>query len=186
MELLCVLNTPFLPRFAPRQYEIESPQVFQNPRETSGSSRKNNAAVGCLVLLKENDLPPCKWAMARILEVIYATDAANYEGLVKTIWLQFPDLPQIGGKIRRKAVGYAAEINASRITVRIVLRSSNIPLNNNKTIFIKRVRVPLVCACATTIHKSQGNTYSEIVYEYDRRQSQSLLYVALSRVTSIE
>ncbi|GFW06538.1 retrovirus-related Pol polyprotein from transposon 297 [Trichonephila clavipes] len=35
---------------------------------------KNNFAVGCLVLLKENDLPPCKWAMARILEAIYGTD----------------------------------------------------------------------------------------------------------------
>ncbi|GFU98563.1 integrase catalytic domain-containing protein [Trichonephila clavipes] len=35
---------------------------------------KNNVAVGCLVLLKENDLPPCKWVMARILEVIYGTD----------------------------------------------------------------------------------------------------------------
>ncbi|GFW19515.1 integrase catalytic domain-containing protein [Trichonephila clavipes] len=35
---------------------------------------KNNVAVGCLVLLKENDLPPCKWTMARILEVIYRTD----------------------------------------------------------------------------------------------------------------
>ncbi|GFX32615.1 integrase catalytic domain-containing protein [Trichonephila clavipes] len=35
---------------------------------------KNNVAVGCLVLLKQNDLPPCKWAMARILEVIYGTD----------------------------------------------------------------------------------------------------------------
>ncbi|GFU24837.1 integrase catalytic domain-containing protein [Trichonephila clavipes] len=35
---------------------------------------KNNVAVGCLVLLKENDLPPCKWTMARILEVMYGTD----------------------------------------------------------------------------------------------------------------
>ncbi|GFV28672.1 integrase catalytic domain-containing protein [Trichonephila clavipes] len=35
---------------------------------------KNNVAVGCLVLLKENDLPPCKWTMARILEVIYGTE----------------------------------------------------------------------------------------------------------------
>ncbi|GFS67350.1 integrase catalytic domain-containing protein [Trichonephila clavipes] len=35
---------------------------------------KNNVAVGCLGLLKENDLPPCKWTMARILEVIYGTD----------------------------------------------------------------------------------------------------------------
>ncbi|GFT02057.1 ATP-dependent DNA helicase [Trichonephila clavipes] len=79
----------------------------------------------------------------------------NYEGLVKTIWFEFPDLPQIGKKLRRKAVGYAAEINVSKMAVPIVLRSSNIPLNNNKTIFVKRTHVPLVCACATTIHKSQ-------------------------------
>ncbi|GFY27119.1 integrase catalytic domain-containing protein [Trichonephila clavipes] len=38
---------------------------------------KNNVAVGCLVLLKENDLPPCKWTMARILEVIYGTDGKD-------------------------------------------------------------------------------------------------------------
>lgn len=42
------------------------------------------------------------------------------------------------------------------------------------------------CACATTIHKSQGSTFPEIVYEYEKHHSQSLLYVALSRVTSIE
>ncbi|GFV81822.1 integrase catalytic domain-containing protein [Trichonephila clavipes] len=39
---------------------------------------KNNVAVGCLVLLKENDLPPCKWTMARILEVIYGTDGKDF------------------------------------------------------------------------------------------------------------
>ncbi|GFV76026.1 ATP-dependent DNA helicase [Trichonephila clavipes] len=50
----------------------------------------------------------------------------NYEGLVKTIWLRFPDLPQIGKKLRRKAAGYAAEIKVSRMAVPIVLRSSNI------------------------------------------------------------
>ncbi|GFX51794.1 ATP-dependent DNA helicase [Trichonephila clavipes] len=110
----------------------------------------------------------------------------NGDGLVKTMWLEFPDFPQIGKTLRRKAAGYAAEINVSRMAVPIVLRSSNIPLNNNKTIFVKRTHVSLLCACAITIHKSQGNTYSEIVYEYDRRHSQSLLYVALSRVTSIE
>ncbi|GFW54608.1 ATP-dependent DNA helicase [Trichonephila clavipes] len=113
-------------------------------------------------------------------------EETNYEGLVKTIWLEFPDLPQIGKKLRRKAAGYAAEINVSRMAVPIVPTSSNIPLNNNKTIFVKHTHVPLVCACATTIHKSQGNTYSEIFYEYGRRHSQSLLYLALSCVTSIE
>ncbi|GBM61894.1 hypothetical protein AVEN_239158-1 [Araneus ventricosus] len=36
--------------------------------------KKDSVRVGCLVLLKENDLPPCKWAMARILELIYGND----------------------------------------------------------------------------------------------------------------
>ncbi|GFX87209.1 integrase catalytic domain-containing protein [Trichonephila clavipes] len=40
---------------------------------------KNNVAVGCLVLLKENDFPPCKRAMARILEVIYGTDGEHID-----------------------------------------------------------------------------------------------------------
>ncbi|GFV85407.1 ATP-dependent DNA helicase [Trichonephila clavipes] len=43
------------------------------------------------------------------------------------------------------------------MAVLIVLRPSNIPLNN-KAIFVKRTHVPLVCACAaTTIHKSQAH-----------------------------
>ncbi|GFQ75192.1 ATP-dependent DNA helicase [Trichonephila clavata] len=37
-----------------------------------------------------------------------------------------------------------------------------------------------------TIHKSQGGTFNEVVYEYQRTHSILLLYVALSRVTSIE
>ncbi|GFT16098.1 ATP-dependent DNA helicase [Trichonephila clavipes] len=82
----------------------------------------------------------------------------NDEGLVKTIWLEFPDLPQIGEKLRCKAAGYIAEINVSRMAVPIILRTSTIPLNNNKTISVTCMHVPLVCACATTIHKSQGNT----------------------------
>ncbi|GFV77865.1 uncharacterized protein TNCV_4674591 [Trichonephila clavipes] len=85
-----------------------------------------------------------------------------------------------------KVAGHVAANNISRTAVPIGRRSSTIPLNNNKTINVKRSHLPLVCACATTIHKSQGNTYSEIVYEYDKKQSQSLVYVALSRVTTIE
>ncbi|GFT32661.1 integrase catalytic domain-containing protein, partial [Trichonephila clavipes] len=63
-------------------------------RETSGSSKKNNVAVGCLVLLKENDLLPGKWAMARILEVIYGTDE------VKSLFVKLLSNP--GGKVESK------------------------------------------------------------------------------------
>ena len=36
------------------------------------------------------------------------------------------------------------------------------------------------------IHKSQGGTFSEIVYEYSKDHSQELVNVALSRITNIE
>ncbi|GFS95351.1 DUF5641 domain-containing protein, partial [Trichonephila clavipes] len=53
---------------------LKKVKVFQKQQRNKWQFEKNNVAVGCLVLLKENDLPPCKWAMARILEVIYGTD----------------------------------------------------------------------------------------------------------------
>lgn len=82
-----------------------------------------------------------------------------------------------------KFAGHVAANNISQTAV-IGRRPSTIPLNNNKTtINAKRSHLPLVCACATTIHKSQGITYSEVVYEYDKKHSQSLLYFASSRVT---
>ncbi|CAH2109137.1 unnamed protein product [Euphydryas editha] len=37
-----------------------------------------------------------------------------------------------------------------------------------------------------TIHKSQGGTFDQIVYEYDKIHPQQIVYVALSHVTSIE
>ncbi|GFW38480.1 integrase catalytic domain-containing protein [Trichonephila clavipes] len=60
---------------------------------------KNNVAVGCLVLLKENDLPPCKWEMARILEVIYGTDGklevseelGIAQSVISRLWQRFQD-----------------------------------------------------------------------------------------------
>ncbi|GFV09082.1 DUF5641 domain-containing protein [Trichonephila clavipes] len=51
-----------------------SQRIETNEQRNKWQFEKNNVAIGCLVLLKENDLPPCKWAMARILEVIYGTD----------------------------------------------------------------------------------------------------------------
>lgn len=54
------------------------------------------------------------------------------------------------------------------------------------TINAKRNQFPVVSACAITIHKSQGATFDEVVYEYEKTHTQQLVYVALSRVTRIE
>ncbi|XP_062542339.1 uncharacterized protein LOC134210305 [Armigeres subalbatus] len=65
----------------------------------------------------------------------------------------------------------------------ITRRSANITLGSMKC---KRVQFPIVPACALTVHKSQGGTFPQIVYRYDRGQEQQLVYVGLSRVSSLE
>lgn len=37
-----------------------------------------------------------------------------------------------------------------------------------------------------TIHKSQGGSFESIVYKYESKHDQQLVYVALSRVTSLD
>lgn len=110
----------------------------------------------------------------------------NDEGDVNVVWLDFPVSKKIGQKIKKKVAGHVASHQISTTAVPIGRRSATIPLNNNITINVKRSHLPLVCACVTTIHKSQGSTYPEIVYEYDKTHQLSLVYVALSRVTSLQ
>jgi len=75
--------------------------------------------------------------------------------------------------------------NISRTAVPISRRSLAMNLNQSKTICVKHSHIPVVYACATTIHKSQRITYADVVYEYDKRHAESLLYVPLSRVTDL-
>ncbi|GFQ65995.1 ATP-dependent DNA helicase [Trichonephila clavata] len=80
-----------VPKFNQEQKEIYD-KILNSI--TSNSDGLANGAVGKLVHVETND-----------------------EGLVKTVWLEFPDLPQIGGKLRRKTTGYAVEIDVSRMCV---------------------------------------------------------------------
>lgn len=107
------------------------------------------------------------------------------EGNICRVWLIFSKSGKIGQKIRKKTCAYATQHGIDVHAVPIARRTCTIPLNNNKTINAKRNHFPLVSACAITIHKSQGGSFDEIVYEYEKGHPQQLVYVALSRVTTI-
>ena len=64
--------------------------------------------------------------------------------------------------------------------------SVSIGLGRNGGIKCRRFQFPLVPACAITIHKSQGGTFDSVVMQYDKKQDQQLVYVAMSRATSVE
>ena len=99
--------------------------------------------------------------------------------------MEFPGAMRIGNKIKKKFARQRVKLKLSHLAIPIELRSSTIPLSTNKKVTTKRRHFPLISACAMTIHKSKGGTFSHVVYEYDKKHSQQLLYVSLSRITDI-
>ena len=85
---------------------------------------------------------------------------------------------------------YTIQIGISKRATPIGLRTATFPVyKNNKglqAIRVQRTHFPLKAACAMTIHKAQGGTFDGVVYTYSRSNTQQLVYVALSRVTSQE
>ncbi|XP_038117306.1 ATP-dependent DNA helicase PIF1-like [Culex quinquefasciatus] len=104
---------------------------------------------------------------------------------IARIWIKFEN-GQIGVIARKKAESMTrsrADILRPDWTP-IVKRSANIDLGSR--IKCKRIQFPVVPACALTIHKSQGGTFDKIVFDYDKGQEQQMVYVALSRVKSLQ
>lgn len=103
---------------------------------------------------------------------------------VKRLWLSFGK-SKIGCLLRTKAEAHIhANPDIGRSWVPIAQRTCNVQ-TTSKIITCKRTQFPIVEACAITIHKSQGGTYDTIVYEYSKTHEQQLVYVALSRATSL-
>jgi len=100
--------------------------------------------------------------------------------------LKFCGSPNVGRKVRKKNARLAIQSRVSPLVVSLELRTSTIPLATDKKVTVKIKHLPIISACALTTQKSQGGTFDQIVYGYDKTHPQQLVYVALSRVTSIQ
>lgn len=103
---------------------------------------------------------------------------------IARLWLKFEN-DAIGAMLRVKSrpLVYSRPGILQPDWTPIVKRSANITLGCMKC---KRMQFPVVSGCALTVHKSQGGTFPQIVYHYDKGQEQQLVYVGLSRVSSLD
>lgn len=101
------------------------------------------------------------------------------------LWFKFEN-EAVGAQLRVKSrpVVFSKPGVLQQDWTPIVKRSVNVKLSS--VIKCKRIQFPVVSACALTIHKSQGGTFTEIVVDYDKSQDQQLVYVAMSRVSSLQ
>ncbi|GFT51651.1 ATP-dependent DNA helicase [Trichonephila clavipes] len=101
------------------------------------------------------------------------------------LWLEFPN-PSMGQLCRVKVKPHVMckrDVLDLKWTT-IVTRAANIPLGGN--IKCRRNQFLVVSASAITLHKSQSGTFDEVIFNYDKSQQIQLVYVALSKVTSID
>ena len=106
------------------------------------------------------------------------------DACVKQLWLSF-DRPKTGRLIRAKCDAHLrSHPHLQQGWVPISERTANIQLKGNIWT-CKCKQFPLCEACAITIHKSQGGTYDTVICEYDKGHNQQLVYVAMSRATSL-
>lgn len=104
---------------------------------------------------------------------------------IKRLWFSFGN-DKIGRlkKLKSKSLYISnPDINPSWVPLKKNVAKIK---TSSRLITCKRTQFPIVEACAITVHKAQGSTYDVIVYDYKKSHDQQLVYVALSRVTSID
>ncbi|GBM80454.1 ATP-dependent DNA helicase PIF1 [Araneus ventricosus] len=119
-----------------------------------------------------------------ILKLITFENNKSHE--LKILWLDFSS-ENVGSKARRD---HKRLIDSNNIMTNLVpIRKVCIALNISKKLQYQTLRTqfPIVPAEAITIHKSQGQTYQEVALDFNeiKKITRPLLYVALSRVSSI-
>ena len=101
------------------------------------------------------------------------------------IWVQFDD-QDVGKKTRHENRRlYAQGIQSTWTPIKPV--TTQFAVGRNKAAQVVRKQFPLCPAAAKTVHRSQGDTQSQIVVNLNtRRAIPHIHYVALSRVTTIQ
>ncbi|XP_065304810.2 uncharacterized protein [Dermacentor albipictus] len=103
------------------------------------------------------------------------------------LWIEFPT--GVGAAALLKGRRYRAndpDICSNWVPIELITIGCHLKGHDLAHITVRRKQFPVVQASAITIHKSQGGTYDEAVVDYSKSHNQKLVYVALSRVTTID
>ncbi|XP_015125653.1 ATP-dependent DNA helicase PIF2-like, partial [Diachasma alloeum] len=102
------------------------------------------------------------------------------------VWINFNN-PNIGLNQQKPFLRYMMEHNIDESLIPISRMSLQISGSRDNHYQVMRAQFPIVPAEAMTIHKSQGQTYSNVCIDltFGSRLTRALLYVALSRVCSL-
>lgn len=115
------------------------------------------------------------------------TELDDGDSRINCLWVEFSDNNRTGqltrSKCRPKVVA-SAHLDSSWTP--IYRRKATFSIIGMKSVKCRRINFPLSLACAMTAHKSQGATFDKVVFDYHKKLTQQLVYVALSRVKTLD
>ena len=119
---------------------------------------------------------------SNIIKLIQLRDDSKRSGL---IWVQF-DCEDVGKKTQQEnRTLYCRGIESTWTPIKPV--TTQFAVGKTKSAQVVRKQFPLRPASAKTVHRSQGDTQSQILVNLNtKRAIPHIHYVALSRVTTIE
>jgi len=140
-------------------------QIPQDPRKTKQLHGSLNIAVGERTEISLNTRidDGMTNGAGNVIKLIQVHDTTFPSGIV---WVQF-DHTEVGAKTRQE--------------------NRQLYVGRNRSVQVVRKQFPLRPAAAKTIHRSQGDTESRIVVNFEtKRAIPHIHYVGLSRLTAIE
>ncbi|KAK3099294.1 hypothetical protein FSP39_002160 [Pinctada imbricata] len=105
------------------------------------------------------------------------------QGDPSVVWILFDD--EIIGKERRRSLQHLYHSGVDALFTPITFVSRQFPVGKYKNAKLQRSQFPLQLSAGKTVHRSQGDTLSEIVVQLPNERRPHIHYVALSRVTSL-
>ena len=159
-------------------------QVPSDPRETKQLHSLLNLAIGEIteISLNTRTHDGMTNGSGNVIKLIHVNQTATISGI---IWVQF-DHADVGEKTRHhNRQLYVLGIEPTWTPIKPI--TSQFATGRTRTVQVARKQFPLRPAAAITIHRSQGDTETKIVVNFDTRKSiPHIHYVGLSRVTTID
>ena len=120
-------------------------------------------------------------------KIVKTNNKTETKPLVKRVWIDFGDI-NVGLKTRKENRELFAKDSISRANewTPIECNALTIKQSEGGRYHVDRLQFSIVECEAMTIHKSQGQTYSIVAVGIDGHLTRALLYVSMSRVTSLD
>jgi hypothetical protein len=124
-------------------------------------------------------------AVGTLKYIEWDDDATGSELMVKSVCLHVqPNSVGKAARIKDRPYVFANPGVVCSECTQMTRKNATITFKNRQ-LKCKRLQFPTVEACAVTVHKSQGGTFGNIMFNYESGFDQQLVYVGSSRVTSM-